>query len=106
MEHELLRLSAFATDGHGGNPAGVWLGTVLPPADEMQRIAADVGYSETAFNQRLDDHAWVTRYYTPRAEVSFCGHATIATAVALGRRHGPGTYRFPRSGGGCNMSAR
>ena len=33
----------------GGNPAGVWIGEALPPTTEMQRIAAEVGYSETAF---------------------------------------------------------
>jgi predicted PhzF superfamily epimerase YddE/YHI9 len=27
----LLQLAAFATDPAGGNPAGVWLGDVLPP---------------------------------------------------------------------------
>ena len=46
---ELLRLAAFTTDPTGGNPAGVWIGDTLPPADEMQRIAGEVGYSETAF---------------------------------------------------------
>ena len=30
------------------------------------------------------------RYFSPLAEVPFCGHATIATAVAYAERHGPG----------------
>ena len=30
------------------------------------------------------------RYFGPLAEVPFCGHATIATAVAFAERHGPG----------------
>jgi PhzF family phenazine biosynthesis protein len=92
MEPELLRLAAFDTDGDGGNPAGVWFGDVLPSPGEMQRIAAEVGYSETAFNERAEDQTWTTRYYSPEAEVTFCGHATIATGVALGERHGPGSY--------------
>src|SRR4029077_12493449 len=45
----LLRLAAFTTDPAGGNPAGVWIGASLPVDAEMQRIAAEVGYSETAF---------------------------------------------------------
>lgn len=45
---ELLRLAAF-TLASGGNPAGVWLGQALPEPTEMLRIAAEVGYSETAF---------------------------------------------------------
>ncbi|MBW3605016.1 MAG: PhzF family phenazine biosynthesis protein [Actinobacteria bacterium] len=45
MRDVLVRLAAFSADGRGGNPAGVWLGAELPTAEEMQRIAAEVGYS-------------------------------------------------------------
>jgi PhzF family phenazine biosynthesis protein len=34
------------------------------------------------------------RYYSPEAEVSFCGHATIATGVVLGELEGDGVYRL------------
>jgi PhzF family phenazine biosynthesis protein len=85
----LLRLAAFTTEPRGGNPAGVWIGTAFPPDDEMQRIAAEVGYSETAFliptNDADPDHFRV-RYFSPLAEVPFCGHATIASGVALAER--------------------
>src|SRR4029077_8448338 len=85
----LLRLAAFTTEPSGGNPAGVWIGTAFPPDDEMQRIAAEVGYSETAFLVPADDadagHFRV-RYFSPLAEVPFCGHATIASGVALAER--------------------
>ena len=85
----LLRLSAFTTDPNGGNPAGVWIGGTLPSEADMQRIAADVGYSETAF--LAPDGSGVTgrfrvRYFSPLAEVPFCGHATIAAGVALAER--------------------
>jgi PhzF family phenazine biosynthesis protein len=44
------RLTAFTTDPAGGNPAGVVVVTDEPlPVDTMQRVAADVGDSETAF---------------------------------------------------------
>ena len=57
----------------------------------MQAVAAEVGYSETAFLARPDAPGALTvRYFSPRAEVPFCGHATIATAVALAERDGPG----------------
>lgn len=88
----LSRLTAFATEPGGGNPAGVWIGERLPGKSEMQKIAADVGFSETAFLVGLADGGWETRYYSPEAEVSFCGHATIASGVALGERFGDGTY--------------
>jgi len=82
----LLRLAAFTADPAGGNPAGVWIGDVLPPAGEMQRIAAEVGYSETAFlapDASGEAGRWRVRYFSPLAEVPFCGHATIASGVAL-----------------------
>ena len=43
------KIAAFSDGAVGGNPAGVWIGEALPPPAEMQRIAADVGFSETAF---------------------------------------------------------
>lgn len=85
---DVLRLAAFTDDPAGGNPAGVVLDASSLPDAEMQRIAADVGYSETAFLVDPDPAHLRVRYFSPVAEVPFCGHATIATAVALGEgRH-------------------
>lgn len=86
----ILRYSAFATAPNGGNPAGVVLDARALSDAEMQRIAAQVGYSETAFLLPRDDGAFDVRYYSPLAEVSFCGHATIAATVAHAERYGPG----------------
>jgi PhzF family phenazine biosynthesis protein len=85
----LLRLAAFTTDPSGGNPAGVWIGDALPDGDTMQAIAADVGYSESAFLAPDGSGVpgrFLVRYYSPLAEVRFCGHATIAAGVALAER--------------------
>jgi len=90
----LLRLSAFAEGGTGGNPAGVWIGDAWPDRAAMQRIAAEVGYSETAFVAPSSGEVRQVRFFSPVAEVSFCGHATVAAGVALGHRHGPGSFRF------------
>ena len=84
----LHRLSAFTDDPAGGNPAGVWVGNELPDPVMMQKIAADVGASETAFVAPAAGTDRVVRYYSPKAEVSFCGHATIATGVVLGTTDG------------------
>jgi PhzF family phenazine biosynthesis protein len=86
---EILRLAAFTDVPEGGNPAGVVLDATGLDAARMQAIAADVGYSETAFVIQ-DGDAYAVRYFSPAAEVPFCGHATIATAVALAQRDGPG----------------
>ena len=90
----LYRYAAFTTTPNGGNPAGVWIGDALPDPGEMLRIAAEVGYSETAFVAPRAGEQRTVRYYSPLAEVSFCGHATIAAGVVLGETAGDGTYRL------------
>jgi PhzF family phenazine biosynthesis protein len=88
---EILRLAAFTDIPEGGNPAGVVLDATTLDDAAMQAIAADVGYSETAFLTRVGaDGTYDVRYFSPVAEVPFCGHATIATAVALAQRDGAG----------------
>ncbi len=88
---EISRMSAFSDGATGGNPAGVVIADAHPPAPEMQRIAAEVGYSETAFAMPQDG-AWRVRYFAPAAEVSFCGHATIALGAKLALDHGDGVF--------------
>ena len=88
MTTDVLRYAAFTVDGRGGNPAGIVLDARgLDPA-EMQAIAADVCYSETAFLVRrpAQPNVYDVRYFSPEQEVPFCGHATIASAVALAER--------------------
>ncbi|TCO48497.1 PhzF family phenazine biosynthesis protein [Kribbella antiqua] len=66
----------------------------------MQAIAAEVGYSETAFLTGDE----TIRYFSPKAEVPFCGHATVATAVALAERNGPGSMTFSTASGPVPVS--
>ncbi|SFN65196.1 phenazine biosynthesis protein PhzF family [Mesorhizobium sp. NFR06] len=90
---DVLRIAAFS-DGHtGGNPAGVVIGDVLPDAADMQRVAAEVGFSETAF-AAPEDESWRVRYFSPESEVPFCGHATIALGAALVRKFGDGIFKL------------
>jgi len=99
---ELLRLAAFTTDPAGGNPAGVWLGSVHPDTVAMLEIASNIGYSETAFlvpDGTGQPRAYRVRYFSPAAEVPFCGHATIAAGVALAEREGPGRFALMTNGG-------
>ncbi|MEH0528917.1 PhzF family phenazine biosynthesis isomerase [Streptomyces stelliscabiei] len=89
---EVLRYSAFTRDPAGGNRAGVVLDASRLDDAAMLAIAAEVGYSETAFVTAADESArrFRVRYFSPLAEVAFCGHATVALAVALAERLGPG----------------
>jgi len=93
-DHTILRYTAFTDTPDGGNPAGVWLGETLPEPETMRAIAREVGYSETAFAVPTDGNSRTVRYYSPEAEVAFCGHATIALGVVLGESEGPGVYRL------------
>lgn len=90
---DVMRISAFSENGSGGNPAGVAFVETMPSEAEMLKIAAEVGYSETAFLAQTDN-GWRVRYFAPETEVPFCGHATIATGAALGARFGAGTYKL------------
>lgn len=86
---EVLRYAAFADDPAAGNPAGVVLDAAGLAAAQMLATAAEVGYSETAFVTADDgDGNLVVRYFSPAAEVPFCGHATIGLAVGHAQRHG------------------
>ncbi|MEU1689948.1 PhzF family phenazine biosynthesis isomerase [Micromonospora sp. NPDC005707] len=91
---EVLRYAAFTTDPSAGNPAGVVLDAGALTDPEMQAIAADVGYSETAFLTAAGPGEFDVRYFSPQAEVPFCGHATIASAVAVAERAGTGDLVF------------
>ena len=105
---DLLRLAAFTLDPAGGNPAGVWIGPAMPTAAEMQRIAAVVGYSETAFlapDGTGRAAAFRVRYFSPAAEVPFCGHATIASGVALAGRTGPTRFLLTTNDGLVTVDA-
>lgn len=73
---DVLRIAAFADGGSGGNPAGVVIADELPVSTKMQRIAADVGFSETVFSAKMGN-ALRVRYFSPAAEVPFCGHEIV-----------------------------
>lgn len=87
----ILKIAAFSDGDTGGNPAGVMLTEVLPSDTEMQRIAAEIGFSETAFAAPTAT-GWRVRYFSPESEVPFCGHATIALGAALTLQHGDGVF--------------
>jgi PhzF family phenazine biosynthesis protein len=103
------RLAAFTDRPDGGNPAGVVVTDGPLSESEMLAIAAEVGYSETAFlvsAEGADARRYRTRYFSPEAEVSFCGHATIASAVLLGHTIGPGSYIFDTGQGPVRVEVR
>lgn len=88
---DFLRYRAFTTPEGGGNPAGVVLDASMMSEADMLGLAAELGYSETAFLRPLGGREYRIRYFSPQAEVDFCGHATVAASVALAEdRYGEG----------------
>ncbi|MGE7944224.1 PhzF family phenazine biosynthesis protein [Lysinibacillus xylanilyticus] len=75
-------IDAFTEIKFGGNPAGVVIHENL---DEvfMQKFAAEVRFSETAFIKKIDNENFDINFFTPTAQVELCGHATIASFKAL-----------------------
>ena len=92
---ELHVLRVFVNDeGEWGNPLGVFLDGASVPGSKRQRVAADLGYSETVF---LDDaERGEMAIYTPATEIPFAGHPLVGTAWLLERQGTPvGMLRPP-----------
>lgn len=82
MTLPLFHVDAFADHPFAGNPAAVCL---LPSWKEdrwLQAVGREMNLSETAFLVRQRDHLDL-RWFTPKAEVDLCGHATLASAHVL-----------------------
>jgi predicted PhzF superfamily epimerase YddE/YHI9 len=94
---ELHLLRVFCgDDGRGGNPLAVFLdGSALAPEDR-QRMAANLGLSETVFVD--DPERGRIAIYTPAAELDFAGHPTVGTAWLLARERGGVSVLRPPAG--------
>jgi PhzF family phenazine biosynthesis protein len=88
-------VDAFTDRAFTGNPAGVLLLDSFPEDAWLQGVAREVNQAETAFAHPLPEGGeadWALRWFTPAAEVSICGHATLAAAHVMattGRSQGP-----------------
>ena len=76
-------LDVFTLDGAGGNPLGVVPDSVGLGDDDMQRIAADLGFSETVFIFWEENRMPLLRIFTPAVELPFAGHPLVGTAWLL-----------------------
>lgn len=83
MKINVYTLNSFAKTKEGGNPAGVVMNADSLSEEEMRKIAAVLGFSETAFVLQSNVADFKVRFFTPNEEVDLCGHATIATFYAM-----------------------
>jgi len=79
-------IDSFADELFAGNPAGICFVPAFPAKEVMQKIAAENRHSETAFVVVRPDGDFDLRWFTPVAEDTLCGHATLASAYALSLR--------------------
>ncbi|MFJ4037070.1 PhzF family phenazine biosynthesis protein [Microbacterium sp. NPDC090007] len=100
---DILQFAAFAAAPGGGNPAGVVLDATSLTEADMQRIATELGHPESAFVGERAGRRVGVRFFSPGAEVPFCGHATIATAVALAEAEGEGPFVFDTAAGAVEV---
>ncbi|GGL60921.1 PhzF family phenazine biosynthesis protein [Sporolactobacillus putidus] len=101
MDVHVYTLNAFSKNVNGGNPAGVVLDADVLNLEDKQKIARQIGFSETAFVQQSDIANFKLSYFTPNHEVDLCGHATIATfsLMLLKKRVRVGTYSLETRAG-------
>lgn len=76
-------VDAFTSRLFSGNPAAVCVVDDFPSDQLMQNIATEVNLSETAFVCAKSDNHFFIRWFTPKVEVSLCGHGTLAAAHVL-----------------------
>jgi PhzF family phenazine biosynthesis protein len=97
----LFQVDAFTTQPLCGNPAGVVLDADELSSEQMQAIARELNTSDTAFVLQPDapDHDLRMRFFTPRKESGFVGHATIATHTVLASLGRPAAPRQKQHSG-------
>ena len=79
-------VDAFAEEVFKGNPAAVYVLEKWLPEAVMQNIAIENNLSETAFTVK-EGQSYALRWFTPEREIDLCGHATLATAFVLRKKH-------------------
>jgi PhzF family phenazine biosynthesis protein len=82
MNTPLYQVDAFTSEAFRGNPAAVVMLSQENPNKWMQSIAKEMNLSETAFLLHQHD-CFNLRWFTPKMEVTLCGHATLASAHIL-----------------------
>lgn len=83
-------VDAFTDTPFKGNPASVCIVEEKVEDEIMQKIALEFSLSETAFvrpkilgSNFSDTKQFILQWFTPKTEVSLCGHATLATSKVL-----------------------
>lgn len=85
MEYQFYTADVFTQQTFGGNPLAVFPQAQGLSTWQMQKIAAEINYSETVFvlPPETAEGTKRLRIFTPKAELPFAGHPTVGTAYVL-----------------------
>jgi PhzF family phenazine biosynthesis protein len=85
---EIHQVDAFTREPFTGNPTGVVLNAEVLSDAQMLAVARELNNAETAFILAPDgdDHSVRARFFTPRTEIGFVGHATVAAQYVLSQQ--------------------
>ncbi len=99
---QVHQVDAFTRERFTGNPAGVVLNADGLTEAQMLAVARELNNADTAFILEADgtDHGLRARFFTPRTEAGFVGHATVAAHYVMSRRHGAATSLRQKSKAG------
>lgn len=88
MTHRIYMVDVFAEQSYSGNPLAVIVGTESLSDETMQKIAAEMNFSETTFVTPIPekDGGYRVRIFTPAREIAFTGHPILGTAWII-RKH-------------------
>ena len=87
-EYRFLQADVFTDRAFAGNPLAIVTDAEGLSGEEMQRIAAEMNLSETAFVLRPTDVQALCRLriFTPRSELPLAGHPVVGTCFVLAKR--------------------
>jgi PhzF family phenazine biosynthesis protein len=106
---EIHQVDAFTRVPFTGNPTGVVLNADALSDAQMLAVARELNNAETAFILAADgaDHSVRARFFTPRTEIGFVGHATVAAQYVLsGSPEAPRRQRQKSKAGVVDVEVR
>lgn len=89
MKLKFWYIDVFTAKKFSGNPAAVFFESDGLDEKIMQKIANELNISETVFLQKTSQKAdYKARIFTPKRELPFAGHPTIAASFAFKKFYG------------------
>ncbi len=97
-------VDAFTDELFKGNPAAVCVMDEWASDELMLNIARENNLSETAFAVK-EGNGYRLRWFTPKTEIDFCGHATLGTSFVIANFIEPGckTIKYQTLSGEFNI---